>query len=322
VKQKIIKANAKHLKIPRKKKKIPSWLGFVIIGISTVLFFGGAFVYQYFAIKSNLKIESQIVQENSWKKYTDEQLGISFKYPSILGNYQKDDSLYGATYWKAQTQSLSLYSQSVPKTVVTINDLVDIFNNLKNTQEAKSEEFINLDKILVDGKEAVKVSSKLKGQDVYNITVGIPYRNDAILIKYKYSDIKDESQLDKMLYTFKFIIPSSQLVKLTYGNEKKEISNMLSRGEIDVDLFSPPTEATAILNISCPKGVTGSGIKYTEWADTVCNKKIEPLSSALEFRNSTNQIQTVTINYSINTSDGKKYDQSMQFTVQPEDKKR
>ena len=114
---------------------------------------------------------------------------------------------------------------------------------------------------------------------------------------------------------------AEKLITLTYGEAKKEISDIASRGEIDVNLIYPDEKTSANLYTECPNGVTGSGIKYTSWSNTVCNKRLDATYGGgynFEFRNSTNQIQTVKMTYNVLTSDGKTHAQIIQFTVQPE----
>ena len=113
---------------------------------------------------------------------------------------------------------------------------------------------------------------------------------------------------------------NEKLITLTYGEIKKEISNIPSGGEIDLNLIYPPKKTSADLYVVCPNGVTGNGIKYASWSNTVCNQHIDATYGAgynFEFRNSTNQLQTITVNYTVYTSDGETHTQSVQFTVQP-----
>ena len=69
------------------KRQVPTWLGFVIIIAFVIIAFGGAFTVQYFLDKStNLQgIEnSSVLQDEtaSWQTYSNNDIGISFKYPS------------------------------------------------------------------------------------------------------------------------------------------------------------------------------------------------------------------------------------------------
>ncbi|MFA6190352.1 MAG: hypothetical protein WC711_02440 [Candidatus Staskawiczbacteria bacterium] len=70
--------------MPRQKKQIPSWLGFVIITIFIVIIFGGVFAWQYFFVKVPAVVEAPQVQNETagWKTYTDVQYGYEIKYPT------------------------------------------------------------------------------------------------------------------------------------------------------------------------------------------------------------------------------------------------
>jgi len=82
--------------IPKQKKQIPSWVGFVIIIGFAVVIFGGVFAYQYFIAKNQPVIQPPqlLNQTANWKTYTNDQYGFEIKYPINLSlKTQKQESL-------------------------------------------------------------------------------------------------------------------------------------------------------------------------------------------------------------------------------------
>jgi len=71
------------------KKQIPTWVGFLIIVLFTVIVFGGVFVWQYFFVKLPAVVEVTKVQSKTagWKTYTNSQYGFEFKYPESFGSF-------------------------------------------------------------------------------------------------------------------------------------------------------------------------------------------------------------------------------------------
>jgi hypothetical protein len=74
-----------------KRREIPTLLGLIIIAVAIVIFFGGTFTYEHFAIKEFERVikpenqttgfPMQILATKGWKTYTNAQYGFEFKYP-------------------------------------------------------------------------------------------------------------------------------------------------------------------------------------------------------------------------------------------------
>lgn len=74
--------------IPKQKRRVPTWLGFVIIIGFAIIVFGGIFAYQQFFIPkmknetAGLPVQSQQATAG-WKTYTSD-FGFKFSYPSSI----------------------------------------------------------------------------------------------------------------------------------------------------------------------------------------------------------------------------------------------
>lgn len=66
----------------KNQKGISTLIGIIIIAIAAAVFFGGIFVYQYLAAKTQTIVSVQQNPMTGWKTYTNNQYGFEFEYPS------------------------------------------------------------------------------------------------------------------------------------------------------------------------------------------------------------------------------------------------
>jgi len=114
------------------QKQISTLVGVIIIVAVAVVLFGGVFAYQYFS-KSQTPITNDQQNSNTqtitdetagWKTYTNDDWGIEFKYPEVLGEpvlkeFNQISNESSLCFKKENTRAMCFLSKS------TIEDVKD-----------------------------------------------------------------------------------------------------------------------------------------------------------------------------------------------------
>jgi hypothetical protein len=178
-------------KIMQKQKGISTLVGITIIVVIAAILFGGVFVYQYFATKSQTSatnVQNSNVQTAGWKTYTNTQYGFEFQYPVNTTIHVLDNG--GIALDPVGSGNMVIEAPKVFRE--TPNGRIKTFNEfIGNYGQGYTKTVLT-----VGGIESVGVSSSQIGDIVY-----VPLAANQILeIGGNFKD----STFNKIISTFKF----------------------------------------------------------------------------------------------------------------------
>jgi hypothetical protein len=205
-----------------KRREIPTLLGLIIIAVAIVIFFGGTFTYEHFAIKEFERVikpenqttgfPMQILATKGWKTYTNTQYGFEIKYPSEFereGQPNENDNLSLIVNNKDQNNSVQWIRMGIAFGMKGVYSFGDFGIDYNSKQVIPGNKNITIYKIpAISDKKSVTFVSIGAPTPAIDVMSLVQKDSNLIIIEIYGSPTANVGDLEKlsdqMLSTFKF----------------------------------------------------------------------------------------------------------------------
>lgn len=242
------------------QNKISTSVGIIIILVAVAILFGGVFSYQYFSVQESQSIN--IVQPTSrttdWKTYTNNQLGFSFQYPSIISLKQDGSTMilsHSIAYQHNDFCDMKDGPDSVLEKFTDFGLSFTIYNkNLKDLVQSSAYpgwDYVSKNPFMFGSFNGYKITEGIEGcgKDVYYFVIS-PTKTlviDRTLIP-EFTPINGNYQT---YLNLPGIIPPSQEEEFfTKTLSSLQVQECTNNGSMGTRKCNPPTTITTQLSIT------------------------------------------------------------------------